>query len=134
MKILNDENLNADGFDFLIGEIINKVEATNKGYDLVTKSGYIIKIEENEGCVCANGNSVLPDLKLLEKSDNAITNVEVKYASDDEFDEDDSFRMFIYYHDTKFDLGEGTDGYGNGYYGGGFWVTISEVDEEEVEE
>ena len=35
----------------------------------------------------------------------------------------------LYYHDKTLEI-EGDDGYGNGYYGGGFWVTI---EKEELE-
>ena len=44
-------------------------------------------------------------------------------------DYEDQFKLFIYYHDKTLEI-EGDDGYGNGYYGGGFWVTI---EKEELE-
>ena len=47
--------------------------------------------------------------------------------------EDDRFKIFIYYQDSSYnnksrEVIQGEDGYGNGYYGGGFYVTIENVE------
>ena len=116
------KHIDGDGFDFLIGKKIEKVTETSEWTELLTTDGTKIIIETNEGCGgCENGWSSIGDLKVLENSDNAITNVSVEY---DKWD-DDLFKLFIYFHDTKFEV-DGDDWYGNGYYGGGFWVTLKE--------
>lgn len=125
-------------FDFLIGKSIIKVEEKEfkddwgsivYGYVLTCKDGTIIEIETNEGCGgCANGWSSFNDLKKLEENNNIITNIETKYTEDGY--EDDEFTMFVYYEDGKINQLKGDDGYGNGYYGGGFYVTIKGVDKE----
>ena len=47
--------------------------------------------------------------------------------------EDDRFKIFIYYEDSLYnqtsrEVIQGEDGYGNGYYGGGFYVTIKNLE------
>ena len=64
-------------------------------------------------------------LKFLEENNNIITNIEVKYTEDGW--EDDEFTMFVYYEDNTINQLKGDDGYGNGFYGGGFYVTIKEA-------
>lgn len=116
-------NINGGDFTFLIGKSIKDVATitTDPGvYMLTCSDGCKITIEENEGCGgCDNGWSDISNITLLEKTDNVITNVKTKYSDDDE----DRFTLFIFYHDTTFEI-EGNDGYGNGYYGGGFEVKI----------
>ena len=126
------EHKNGKDFDFLIGKSIIKVEEkelkddlneTVDGYVLTCKDGTIIEIATNEGCrVCSNGWSSFKDLKKLEENNNVITNIEVKYTEDGW--SDDEFTMFVYYEDNTINQIKGDDGYGNGYYGGGFYVTI----------
>lgn len=119
-------------FGFLIGKSIEKVEvikAKNKYgcslpniYVLTCNDGTIIKVKENEGCGgCSNGWSSI-NLKKLEKNHNVITNVKCEYNKND----GDLFKLFIFYQDNQLTI-KGDDGYGNGYYGGGFYVTIKEV-------
>ncbi len=129
------EHKDGKDFDFLIGKSIIKVEEKEvkdeygyyvDGYILTCKDGIIIEIAKNEGCGgCGNGWSSFEDLKKLEKNNNVITNIEVKYMRDDEF------TMFIYYEDNTINQLNGDDGYGNGYYGGGFYVTIKELKNKE---
>lgn len=131
------EHKDGKDFDFLIGKSITKVEEKLllidedfdykvDGYVLTCKDGTIIEIATNKGCGgCSNGWSSFKDLKKLEENNNIITNIEVKYTEDDwEYDE---FTMFIYYEDNTIKQLEGDDGYGNGYYGGGFYITIKNV-------
>ena len=65
---------------------------------------------------------------MLENNKNVITNVEYKKGNDSEGFEydDDAFTLFIYYEDNKINRVDGSDGYGNGYYGGGFYLSILE--------
>lgn len=130
------EHKNGRDFDFLIGKSIIKVEKTRvkddygyhvDGYILTCKDGIIIEIATNEGCGgCGNGWSSFDDLKKLEENNNVITNIETKYEQ--EWYEDDEFTMFIYYEDNAINQLKGDDGYGNGFYGGGFYVTIRNVE------
>lgn len=134
------KNKHCDGkdFDFLIGKSIIKVEEKRvkdeygdmvNGYVLTCKDNTIIEIGENEGCGgCGNGWSSFEDLKKLENNHNAITNVICEYVKDEGDWYNDKFKLFIYYQDDTLTL-EGDDGYGNGYYGGGFYVTIKNIDE-----
>jgi len=130
-----EQHFDGGGFDWLIGRRIVKVEETvapkdsymaTDGYLLTCDDGTQLLTYENEGCGgCDNGWSTLPDLQRLTEHDNAITNVETLYAEhDDIWDEDTTFRLFIYYADERFNVGEGDDGYGNGYYGGGFYLQV----------
>lgn len=137
----NEQRFDGDGFDWLIGRRIVKVEDAvapadtymeTGGYLLTCDDGTQLLTYENEGCGgCGNGWSELPDLEKLAKRDNAITKVEAVY--DEPFDdwayEDCTFRLFVYYADERFDVGKGDDGYGNGYYGGGFYLRVIEPTE-----
>lgn len=119
---------------FLIGKSIIKVEEAKikdernclqDGFILTCKDGTIIEIATNEGCGgCGNGWSSFDDLKKLEENNNAITNIKIEYK---EGWKEDKFTMFVYYEDNTINKLEGDDGYGNGYYGGGFYVTIKNV-------
>ncbi len=126
---MNKKHCDGCDFDFLIGKSIKKVTHCSsyldgERFNLICDDGTVIEIETNEGCGgCGNGWSYFDDLMKLEESDNVITDIKVKYKYDDEF------VMFVYYIDNKYIKLEGTDGYGNGYYGGGFYVTIKDVKE-----
>lgn len=116
---MKNKHCNGSDFDFLIGKSIEKVESEGCYQYLICNDGTIIKIEENEGCGgCGNGWSNI-DLKKLEKNHNVITNVKCEYDKND----GDLFKLFIFYQDDQLTI-KGDDGYGNGYYGGGFYVTI----------
>lgn len=132
------EHKDGRDFDFLIGKSIIKVEKQKlknndewedkvDGYLLTCKDGTIIEIATNEGCGgCGSGWSSFEDLKKLEENNNVITNIEVKYIEDGW--EDDEFTMFVYYEDNTINQLKGDDGYGNGYYGGGFYITIKSAE------
>lgn len=128
--MMYEQGFDSDGFDWLIGRRIVKVEDAvapadtymeTGGYLLTCDDGTQLLTYENEGCGgCGNGWSDLPDLSLLANHDNAITNVEAVYDKDET-----TFRLFIYYYsDERFDVGSGDDDYGNGYYGGGFYLRV----------
>lgn len=121
-------------FDFLVGLKIVKVERDDDVYDttyrLTLSDGSVFGIKTNSGCGgCSNGWSELPKLSELILLDHVITNVKVEYDKSDK----DKFKIFIYYHDKRFD-GEGSDGYGNGCYGGGFWLTLTKIGSELAKE
>ena len=133
------EHKDGKDFDFLIGKSIIKVEEKKlkdeygykvDGYILTCKDGTIIEILTNAGCGgCGNGWSDFDDLKKLEENNNVITNIETKYKKDGW--SNDEFTMFVYYEDNTINQLKGDDGYGNGYYGGGFYITIKSVEREE---
>lgn len=121
-KYKYDNHFDGDGFDFLIGLSIVDVI----GNTLVLSNGYKLHLYENEGCGgCSNGWSELPNLELLKNTDNIITDVKVDYNKN-YFGDTEEFKVFVLYHDKRFDivLEGGDDGYGNGYYGGGFYLTV----------
>lgn len=111
--------------DFLIGHKI--VSVTGFEDEIITlDNGKVYKITSNEGCGgCSNGWSEVTGLDEL-PTDNMIT--DVKYV-DGKDPEDDNYTIFVYFHDKKFEV-EADDGWGNGYYGGGFTVTVAEVEED----
>ena len=126
------EQKDGKDFDFLIGKSIVKVDKYKVDddyypvdkYVLTCNDGTFIEILTNDGCGgCGNGWSSFDDLKKLENNNNLITGVETKY-SEVAYDED-RFTMFIYYEDGEINELQGDDGYGNGCYGGGFYVTIN---------
>lgn len=125
---MKNKHCNGGDFDFLLGKSIIKVEDKSEGYILTCGDGTIIKVATNEGCGgCGNGWSSFNDLMKLEKNNNVITNIKTEYSKDN-WDED-KFKMFVYYEDGKINELNGDDGYGNGYYGGGFYITILEATE-----
>lgn len=150
---MKNEHRNGKNFDFLIGKSIEKVNyRKRKGYEagrweLICKDNTKIIVEENAGCGgCGNGWSSI-DLKCLENNHNVITNVITEYEFDIatrhkdkiknydiwDYDEDDRFKIFVYYEDSLYnqtsrEVIQGEDGYGNGYYGGGFYITIENVE------
>ena len=152
---MNEEHKNGNEFDFLIGKSIKKVNYTERkgwtaGYwELICNDNTKIIVAENEGCGgCGNGWSSI-DLKCLENNHNVITNVITEYEFDIakrhreeinnfdvwDYDEDDRFKIFVYYEDSLWnrdsrEVIHGEDGYGNGYYGGGFYITIKSVEGE----
>ena len=154
---MKEEHRDGDKFDFLIGKSIEKVNyRKRKGYEagkweLICKDNTKIIVEENAGCGgCGNGWSSI-DLKCLENNHNVITNVITEYEFDIaqrhkdnikdfdiwDYDEDDRFKIFVYYEDSLWNRNsreviQGEDGYGNGYYGGGFYITIKDVENKEI--
>lgn len=135
---MKNEHCDGRDFNFLIGKSIVKVEYKKvkdeygylvDGYVLICNDNTIIEIALNEGCGgCSNGWSSFDDLKKLENNPNVITNVTCEYSKDDW--DNDEFKLFIYYQNDILEI-NGNDGYGNGYYGGGFYVTIKEVNKNE---
>lgn len=119
-------------FDVLIGKKIVKVTGGGKKYDgseykLHCSDGTVILVEENEGCGgCSNGWSDISEIKKLEEVDNVITHVEYKKTKGDW---DDDATIFVFYERTEFNQTiEVDEGWGNGYYGGGFYISILGVE------
>lgn len=124
---------------YLIGKSIIKVEKAKvrdsytlvDGYRLFCSDGTLLEIGLNEGCGgCGNGWSEI-DLMKLNENQNVITNVEYKKVATGDYYkwDDDAFTLFIYYDDKQINEIPGTDGYGNGYYGGGFYVRVLSIKE-----
>lgn len=129
MVLKSEFHVDSHEFDFLIGKRIVKVLGDTDQFKLITADDEVITIKTNEGCGgCTNGWSELPNLKLLEDADNAIMNVTSDYLTSNSYEED-QFKLFVYYHNKVLEV-QGDEGYGNGYYGGGFWVTIVKVESE----
>ena len=121
-------------FDVLIGKKIVKVTGGNgtyngSVYNLHCSDGTIISVEENEGCGgCGNGWSDISEIKKLEEVENVITNVKYETLDDDW---EDKAKLFVFYDRPEFNQTiEADEGWGNGYYGGGFYVDIVDVDDE----
>lgn len=120
--------------DKLIGKKIIKVEECRcedtyskaDGYRLYCEDGTILEVAKNEGCGgCDNGWSEI-DLLELNNNKSIITNAKYEDGNDDEFYkyDSDAFTIFIYYEDGKINKISGTEGWGNGYYGGGFYLKV----------
>ena len=151
---MKEEHRDGSEFDFLIGKSIKEVnyierKGWNAGkWELICNDNTKIIVEENEGCGgCGNGWSSI-DLKCLENNHNVITNVITEYEfdiakrnkekikdyRDGNYYEDDRFKIFVYYEDSLYNQNsreviQGEDGYGNGYYGGGFYITIKDIED-----
>lgn len=116
-------------FDVLIGKKIVKVTdngrlpADGNVYQLHCSDGTVILVKENLGCGgCANGWSEFSEIKKLADVDNVIT--DVKYEKVDERYGDEA-QLFVFYERPEFNQTLNADeGWGNGYYGGGFYISI----------
>lgn len=115
-----DESLD---LDFLVGRKIVKIIDSHV---IELDDGSIYEIKENEGCGgCSSGWSYFSGFEEL-PLDNVITNVEYK----DDYRTEDQYHIFVYFHDKSYDL-EADDGWGNGYYGGGFTITVERKEDGE---
>lgn len=105
---------------FLVGHKIVSI-----GDIIELDNGKVYTITSNEGCGgCANGWSEVTGLESL-PTDNMVTKVD--WIDDDEFG--DTYKVFVYFHDDKYEI-DADDGWGNGYYGGGFTITVREKEDE----
>lgn len=100
----------------LFHKVISAKALNDQNAELVLDNGTILEVYGNEGCGgCANGWYYLT---VLNKCDNAITNVEVV-----ENEAETVFSIFVYADDTRINLVtyEGED---NGYYGVGYYLQV----------
>lgn len=109
--------------DFINENLIGKRLLSISDEKIVTTDGIEIEIETNEGCGgCGNGWSSV-DFELQNANlDAAIMNVSVESVPNSE-----RYILFIYMADNstmRYDLDEG---WGNGYYGGGFYLTVKNI-------
>lgn len=122
-------------FDVLIGKKIVKVTDSGLGtysgnvYQLHCSDGTVISVEENEGCGgCGNGWSDISEIKKLENVDNVITNVNYETTYEKE---DDTAEIFVFYDRPEFNQTIKVDeGWGSGYYGGGFYINVLGVNDD----
>lgn len=96
------------------------------GY-LTLSDGTTLKVWGNDGgCACSSG---CYPLATLNRVDNIITNVEVvesPHTDEDDADGEGYYKIFVYAADERINVAsfEGSDG--NGYYGTGWWLDVSD--------
>lgn len=124
MQNLNKEPIDAyDLMDFIKDNLVGKRLSYISDDTIITTDGIEIELDTNEGCGgCSSGWSSI-DFDLQNANlDAAIMNATVepsKYS--------DNYVLFIYMADNstiRYDLDEG---WGNGYYGGGFYLTVKNI-------
>lgn len=114
-------------FKSLIGQKIICVDEVGVTKILTTDKGVKLTVEENEGCGgCGNGWSsfVMPD--DLTDCNNAIVDVSITSGNDGE----GSYILSIFKENKQISKILTDDGYGNGYYGGGFQIEVTKIREE----
>lgn len=96
--------------------------------ELTLSNGTVLKVYGNDGgCGCNAGCYELTELNAIE---NIITNVETLEMPDDGYKSESygggTYKVFVYADNEKVNLAtfDGTDG--NGYYGTGWWLEVSE--------
>lgn len=102
----------------LVGQRITRI--TDDRINLA--NGTILEIEPNRGCDCCSTGWA--EMKISPNNPNieaAVMNVE--YLNTDN-DCSDSFKIFIYMANSTVTM-EGNNGNDNGYYGSGFWVSVT---------
>lgn len=90
---------------------------------IVLDNGTVLLIEPNEGC--GGCSAVWAEMDIDPYNPNieaAVMNVEYKDTDDIR---SDSFKIFIYMADNTSITMQGNNGNDNGYYGSGFWVTVT---------
>ena len=103
----------------LVGQRIYKI--TNNTIEL--ENGTILTIDPNKGCdVCNAGWAEMNITPSNPYFDAAVMNVEYKDMSNKR---SDSFKIFIYMADNSSVTMNGNNGNDNGYYGSGFWVSVT---------
>jgi hypothetical protein len=117
---------NYDGYELaelleqeLVGKRITKITDEK----IVLDNGTVLLIEPNEGCGgCSAGWAEMDIDPYNPNIEAAVMNVEYKDTDDIR---SDSFKIFIYMTDNTSITMEGNNGNDNGYYGSGFWVTVT---------
>ena len=118
------KNSHSDYIDFeltiagtLIGRrIVRTIQWDEQHGELHLDDGTVLEVRGNQGCGgCGNG---WYDLKKLEECDNVITNVKCQNINDE------IYSIFVFTQDEQIEVVQ-YEGYDNGYYGTGYWVSIT---------
>lgn len=108
----------------LFRKIVKAEQLTDQIAELTLDNGVQLIVEGNDGCGgCGNGWFYIDELN---ECDNAITNVETVFETDETSDEM-IFKLFVFAEDKKINVVQ-YSGYDNGYYGTGYrlYVKIKE--------
>lgn len=93
---------------------------------LFLDNGTELEILPNEGCPgCGAGDY---DITELNGCDNVITNVEFECESLDDYEEEYSYKIFVYAENTKIKILQVDGNDGNGYYGTGYTIKVKPRD------
>ena len=95
-----------------------------RGNTLVLDNGTELTFEGNEGCPgCGNGWYSVTELN---ECDNVITNVEFVCDNDtkNKYDDETSYKIFVYAEDKHIKLAQIDGDDGNGYYGTGYTLYV----------
>lgn len=122
-KILNNKHFSSSDLSDLLEETLVGKKIVELSDDrILLENCYELLIEPNRGCGgCDNGWASLELSSYNINLDAAVMNVKIEEP--DVFDNSDLFKIFIYLADSSIITFEGDDGFGNGMYGYGFWVT-----------
>ena len=114
--------------ELLIGHSIKKVDNNTLQLDNEIK----LKFYGNEGCCCGAG---CYDITELNDCPNIITNVEFDIEDNEEvWNEELSYRIFVYAENKQIKLLQCDGDDGNGYYGTGYHIDIVLEEDLEVED
>lgn len=106
--------------DLLVGHSVQKVDDDT----LLLDNGVRLRVVGNEGCGgCSSG---WYELSELNGSENVITRVTQDETRDDK-EYETTYRVFVYAENKKITLASVKGDDGNGYYGTGFSIEVSEV-------
>ncbi|TCX53813.1 hypothetical protein [Dehalobacter sp. 14DCB1] len=92
---------------------------------LKLNDGTVLKCKTNQGCGgCSNGWSSFQNLFNGKIKDNVITNITTSSSGQNY---DDIVTVHVFFEEPQFNFSEDVDeGWGNGYYGGGFELEVIE--------
>jgi len=89
---------------------------------LTLDDGTVLEVQPNQGCSCGAGDYFITSLATC---DNVIMNVKVEdVTTDDGWEEDHSYKIFVYTEHEAIAAVEIDGSDGNGYYGTGFWIGV----------
>lgn len=104
--------------ELLIGHSIKKVDNNTLQLD----NGIKLRFYGNDGCCCGAG---CYDITELNDCPNIITNVEFNIEHNEEvWNEEYSYRIFVYAENKQIKLLQCDGDDGNGYYGTGYHIDI----------
>ena len=115
--------------DMFVGRKIVSTEIEKDGNwpvyrgTLTLDDGTVLEIEANQGgCSCSAGDYFITSLAT---TDNIIMNVEVvDEVKNDGWEEDHTYKIFVYTEHEAIAAVEIEGSDGNGYYGTGFWIGV----------